>query len=160
MIPQTLKANLLRLLAGGVSALAIAGALRSHYEGDLRTPYQDVNGVWTVCEGHTGPDVLPGKTYTDGECATLADRDSAKADAAVTRLVKVSLSTAERAALIDFVFNVGEGNFARSTMLRKINAGDRVGACNEYKRWVYAGGRRYQGLANRREAEEWLCSMR
>lgn len=157
MIPSGLKKRL--LAAMGAGAITIAGIMVSWHEGIRYTPYRDVGGVWTVCEGHTGPDVVPGKTYTPGECTALKDRDLAKADAIVQRLVKVPLTDPARAALIDFVFNMGEGNFARSTLLRKLNAGDYVGACREYRRWVYAAGQRLRGLENRREAEEWLCSI-
>ncbi|OWT62028.1 lysozyme [Candidimonas nitroreducens] len=159
MIPASLKATLLRLIATGAPAVLIAAALIGHSEGTRYTPYRDVGGVLTVCEGHTGPDVIEGKTYTPGECATLRNRDIAAAEAAVDRLVKVPISTTERAALIDFAYNAGAGNLARSTLLRKLNAGDHAGACAEYRRWVNAGGQVRAGLVNRREAETWLCSI-
>jgi len=157
MIPKPLKNRL--LLSLGAGAIAIAGITVSWFEGTRHTPYRDVGGVWTVCEGITGPDVIPGKTYTPGECATLKNRELVKANAVVDRYVKVPLSETERAALIDFIYNVGSGNFASSTLLRKLNAGDRQGACAEYRRWVYAKGQRYKGLENRREVSEWLCSI-
>ncbi|TFU20914.1 lysozyme, partial [Proteus mirabilis] len=56
-----------------------------------------------------------------------------------------------------FAFNVGTTTFARSTLLKKLNAGDRAGACEEIKRWVYAGGKVWRGLVSRREAESVLC---
>lgn len=158
MIPAELKNRL--LLAIGAGAIAIAGVTVSWFEGTQYVPYKDPVGIWTVCEGITGPSVIPGKAYTPGECATLKNRELVKADAVIDRYVKVPLSETERAALIDFIYNAGPGNFSTSTLLRKLNAGDHVGACSEYKRWVYAGGRKFKGLENRREVSEWLCSIK
>jgi lysozyme len=157
MIPEALKSRLTLKLGAG--AIVLAGTLVGWFEGYHNVPYPDSGGVMTVCEGHTGPDVIPGKTYTPGECATLKNRDLVRADADVSRLVRVPLTTAQRAALIDFVYNVGAGNLAHSTLLKKLNAGDYDGACSEYRRWVFANGKRLRGLENRREAEAWLCSM-
>lgn len=147
------------LAALPAGAIAVAGVMTQWHEGTRYTPYHDTGGILTVCHGHTGPDIVPGKTYSPGECETLKNRDLVKADADVSRLVKVPLTVPERAALIDFVYNVGAGNLAHSTLLRKLNAGDYDGACQEYRRWVFANGKRLRGLENRREAEEWLCSM-
>ncbi|HGM8337746.1 TPA: glycoside hydrolase family protein [Pseudomonas aeruginosa] len=54
---------------------------------------------------------------------------------------------------------MGETQFSRSTLLRKLNAGDVKGACAELSRWVYAGGKVYKGLVNRRKAERELCEQ-
>ncbi|NUW61949.1 glycoside hydrolase family protein, partial [Cronobacter muytjensii] len=56
-----------------------------------------------------------------------------------------------------FVFNVGGDAFAKSTLLRKLNKGDQEGACEEMRRWVYAGGMKWKGLQNRREMERSMC---
>ncbi|EKN6093795.1 TPA: glycoside hydrolase family protein, partial [Yersinia enterocolitica] len=44
-----------------------------------------------------------------------------------------------------------------STLLKKLNNNDLIGACNELQRWVYAGGKRWKGLVSRREIERELC---
>jgi len=155
-----IKRVLLPIIAAGASAYAIVNALLPQMEGTRYIPYQDVGGVWTVCNGHTGADVVPGRRYTPGECATLRNRDIATASAAVDRLVKVTISEPERAALIDFTFNLGASKLASSTLLRKLNSGDHAGACAEYHRWVLAGGQVRGGLVGRREIDAWLCSMR
>lgn len=54
--------------------------------------------------------------------------------------------------MYSFAFNVGTGAFAKSTMLKKLNAGDQYGVCEELKKWVYTGGKVWRGLVNRREA--------
>lgn len=158
-IPATLKRRL--LAAAGAGAIAIAGTLVAWFEPgpDRGRPYVDPVGVLTVCDGHTGSDIDPKRRYTDAECDALTRADLATADAAVRRLVRVPLNDWQRAALIDFTYNVGAGNLATSTLLRRLNAGDYAGACAEYSRWVYGGGRKLPGLVNRREADAWVCSQ-
>ncbi|MEK8668416.1 glycoside hydrolase family protein, partial [Escherichia coli] len=62
-----------------------------------------------------------------------------------------------RGALYSFVYNVGAGNFRTSTLLRKINQGDIKGACDQLRRWTYAGGKQWKGLMTRREIEREIC---
>jgi lysozyme len=161
MIPDALKKRLLAAVAGG--ALGIAAALVNHFEGREHVPYRDPVGVWTVCEGHTGPEVIPGKSYSDVDCDLFKAQDLAIADAAVRRLVKVPLTDWQRAALIDFTFNLGAGRLAGSTLLKRLNAGDYAGACAEYAAWVK--GRvdgqlaTLPGLQNRRDADRWVCEQ-
>lgn len=149
------------LITGGAGAVAIAAALLGGHdglEGRRYTPYRDVAGVLTVCDGHTGKDIIPGKRYTDAECDALLDKDLNRVKAQVDPLIKVSIPESERAAFYSFAYNVGTGAFARSTLLKKLNAGDHAGACNELKRWTYAGGRQWKGLVTRREIEREVCA--
>ncbi|EJY7599032.1 lysozyme [Salmonella enterica] len=148
------------LITGGAGAVAIAAALLGGHdglEGRRYTPYRDVAGVLTVCDGHTGKDIIPGKRYTDAECDALLEKDLKRVKAQVDPLIKVSIPESERAAFYSFAYNVGTGAFARSTLLKKLNAGDHAGACNELKRWTYAGGRQWKGLMTRREIEREVC---
>lgn len=145
-------------LGGG--ALAVAFALLSGQdglEGREYIPYQDVVGVWTVCDGHTGPDIIKGKRYTDRECDALTKADLKRIASQIDPNIKVKLPETVHAAIYTFAYNVGAGAFNKSTMLRKINAGDTIGACNELQRWVYAGGKKWKGLINRREVETTVC---
>ncbi|EAV2866421.1 lysozyme [Salmonella enterica] len=149
------------LITGGAGAVAIAAALLGGHdglEGRRYIPYRDVAGVLTVCDGHTGKDIIPGKRYTDAECDALLDKDLKRVKAQVDPLIKVSIPESERAAFYSFAYNVGTGAFARSTLLKKLNAGDHAGACNELKRWTYAGGRQWKGLVTRREIEREVCA--
>jgi GH24 family phage-related lysozyme (muramidase) len=57
------------------------------------------------------------------------------------------------AALSDFVFNVGGRNFARSTLLKVVNAMQYERIPDQFRRWVMAGGKTWPGLVNRREKE-------
>lgn len=161
MIPESLKRKLIAAASAG--ALAIAGVLVTHFEpGKVRgRPYIDPVGVLTVCDGHTGPDIDPKRIYTDAECDVWRDADLAIADAAVRRLITVPLNDWQRAALIDFTYNLGAGNLANSTMRRKFNSGDYLGACAELERWVKGrvGGVlvTLPGLVTRREVGKWVC---
>ncbi|ENH8631297.1 lysozyme [Salmonella enterica] len=149
------------LITGGAGAVAIAAALLGGHdglEGRRYIPYRDVAGVLTICDGHTGKDIIPGKRYTDAECDALLDKDLKRVKAQVDPLIKVSIPESERAAFYSFAYNVGTEAFARSTLLKKLNAGDHAGACNELKRWTYAGGRQWKGLVTRREIEREVCA--
>ena len=150
--------NLKRRLAIGATAgaLSIATAVVSYYEGYQPTAYRDPVGVPTICYGHTATARL-GQTLSQAQCTDLLQADLGTAFAAVDRRAQVDLPPPTRAALASFVYNVGEGAFARSTLLRKLNAGDLRGACHELSRWVYAGGRKLNGLVKRRATERELC---
>ncbi|WP_252384142.1 lysozyme, partial [Escherichia coli] len=71
--------------------------------------------------------------------------------------IKVDIPETTRGALYSFVYNVGAGNFRTSTLLRKINHGDIKGACDQLRRWTYAGGNQWKGLMTRREIEREVC---
>ncbi len=158
---MALRTKVKALLAGGASAIVIAAAMlggNHGLEGRRHEPYREVDGVLTVCDGHTGKDILPGKHYTDAECDALLNKDLALVAARVDPLIKTTIPNSERAALYSFAYNVGTGAFARSTLLKKLNAGDLAGACNELKRWTYAGGKQWKGLVTRREIEHEVCT--
>ncbi len=161
MIPNSLKQKLITAAAGG--AISIAGVLVYWAEGRIFTPYKDTGGIYTVCEGHTGPDIDPQRLYTDADCDAFKRQDIAKAAAAVNRLVRVPVTSYQQAALIDFVYNLGPTALANSTLLARLNARDYEGACKEYGRWVHGrvNGRlvELQALVNRRAADEWLCLL-
>ncbi|WP_039661553.1 MULTISPECIES: lysozyme [Pantoea] len=148
------------LAAAGTGALTLAITLLGGpdgLEGRRYVPYLDVAGVLTVCDGHTGTDIVRNKTYTDQECDTLLRADLIPVQEKVDSLVTVSLSEYRRAALYSFAYNTGTDAFSRSSLLKKLNAGDTNGACNELRRWVFAGGRKWKGLMDRRETERALC---
>jgi len=151
--------NKLIAAAGGgsmlIASLFIGG--KDGVEGRVYDPYKDVAGVWTVCDGHTGNDIIKGKKYTDRECDRLLWSDLQPVKKTVDSLVKVPLNEYQRAALYSFTYNVGSGAFSKSTLLKKLNAGDQDGACEELRRWVYAGGMKFRGLMNRRDMERSMC---
>lgn len=137
---------------------SVAGlAFIKHWEGTRLVAYRDSGGVWTIGVGHTGPDVVAGRRITDAEATALLAADVAEAEAAVAR-VSVPLSQNQYDALVSFAFNVGNGAFLSSTLLRKLNAGDYDAVPGQLDRWVNDNGRRVQGLVNRRKAEGELWS--
>ncbi|WP_252515035.1 lysozyme, partial [Escherichia coli] len=71
--------------------------------------------------------------------------------------INVDIPETTRGALYSFVYNVGAGNFRTSTLLRKINQGDIKSACDQLRRWTYAGGKQWKGLMTRREIEREVC---
>jgi lysozyme len=113
---------------------------------------------YTLGYGHT-LDVDPGDNCTLEEAEQWLLDDCADAEVAILRHVKVPLSQGQLDALISFVFNLGAGNFAKSTLLRKLNAGDYVGAWQEFPRWNKAAGKVMPGLSRRRAAEAKLFAQ-
>lgn len=121
-------------------------------------PYYDPVGLPTIGYGHLlsrqawAPlDQFPSITVAQAEALLRADL--MKAAGAVMRMVKVKLNANQIAALIDFVFNAGAGNFEISTLRRVVNRGDFAGVPAQLMRWVYAKGVRLPGLVKRRKAE-------
>lgn len=145
----------------GGGAIAIATGMLSGkdgLEGREYVAYRDVVGVLTICDGHTGPDIIPGKRYTDKECDALTRKDLTRIAAQVDPYIKVQTSETQRAAIYSFAYNVGATATINSTLLKKLNAKDYSGACSELKRWVYAGGKKWRGLMNRRDIEYEVCT--
>jgi lysozyme len=108
---------------------------------------------WTIGYGHTGPEVHAGLVWTQAQADAALLADMAKAEAAVRAMVLIPLTQEEFIALCDFVFNVGSGHFATSTLRAKLNAGDLDGAIAEFGKWNMAGGHVMAGLTKRRDAE-------
>lgn len=149
-----------RVVAGGGAAvvLALAAGVVALWEGNRPDVYKDIVGVPTVCFGHTGADVRMGQARrTEAECERLLAGDLADAYSHVQRCISHPLPPETAAALTSFVFNVGPGGVCGSTLQRHANRGEIAQACGQLMRWVYAGGKRVQGLVNRRQAEYRLC---
>ena len=126
-------------------------AIKKH-EGVRHAAYLDAVNVPTICYGSTRK-VYIDQRATPAECEERLLEDATYAGRGVARGVKVKLTQGQYDALVSFVFNVGETQFYRSTLLRKINAGDCRGAGAEFDRWVYAKGKRLNGLVSRRADE-------
>ena len=73
---------------------------------------------------------------------------------AVNHYVAITLNQEEFDALVDLVFNIGATNFASSTLLRDLNAGDIAGAADQFERWDQCDGTVLAGLLRRRIAEK------
>ena len=127
--------------------------------------------LYCVNETRVGFSEVPGKPTDDkngnpvtfktpwitrAEGLQLLERDMRAALQTVKDNVTVPLDTDEEAALTDFVYNLGAGNFMRSTLLRLLNAGDYAGAADQLSRWDLANGQVLAGLVRRRAAEKAL----
>lgn len=148
-------ANVCKQAGKGVLGMSAAGSLAfgvliGPWEGRVYVPYYDVGGVLTVCDGITGSDVIASKTYTDRECDRLAAKEVNAHEYRLDQCLNVDLPIETKASFISFTFNVGSGAACNSTLIRKANAGDLYGACNQLSRWVFVNGKKYKGLENRR----------
>lgn len=151
--------------AGAGAGLAVAGTalltMLSLDEGVRYTPYHDVAGVLTVCQGHTGSDIVPGKVYTKKECDALLIKNVTEHGAGVLRCTKVPLNQNQYDAFVRFTYNVGTSAYCHSALLKKLNSGDYVGACDALMGWnkarVNGVLRPVKGLTNRRASERAQC---
>lgn len=130
-------------------------------EGLRLNAYQDVGGVWTIGYGHTsaagGMSVVSGQVITNQQAEQLLKDDLARMTyPVIERLVKVPLSQGQFDALASFIYNLGEAQVSKSTLLQLLNSGDYSGASNEFSRWVYVGSVKFDGLIRRRQNEREL----
>jgi len=142
-----------------MSWLDLALPLVQRFEGCRLQAYPDPatgGDPWTIGWGHTGPEVHAGLVWTQHQADDCLRRELAGFGERVDALVIVPLQAHELAALASLAYNIGIGNFRGSTLLRKLNAGDRVGAAYQFLRWSRAGGRIMRGLTIRRAAERAL----
>ena len=70
--------------------------------------------------------------------------------------IKVPVAQNQFDAMVSLAYNIGTGSFLKSTLLKKVNAGDFTGAGKEFLRWNKAGGKEVLGLTKRREREKQL----
>lgn len=133
--------------------------LVQHFEGLRLTAYRCPAGVPTIGYGHTAG-VRMGQTITEAQAIAFLNSDLTAAAAQVDTLVTAPLNDDQRGALASFVFNLGSGSLASSTLLKMVNAEDYAGAAGQFGRWVYAtvNGQKTQlpGLVARRAAESAL----
>lgn len=130
--------------------------LIKEFEGFRAKPYTDSGGVWTIGYGTTKGVNKDTPVVTEAQADALLARDIASTEMAINRGVKVPLSDNQRAALISFVYNIGSGAFARSTLLRMLNNGHYEQAAWQILRWDKVKGKVVSGLVARRLKEKEL----
>lgn len=144
-------------------ALSAAGLLGITYsEGFTDHAVIPVPGdVPTIGHGSTrhpdGNPVRMGDTITRKEALVWARADIARFESTLKRCVSVPLTQGEYDAYVSLAYNIGAGAFCKSTLVRKLNAGDYPGACAQIRRWDKLGGRQVRGLTARREREYRQC---
>lgn len=130
-------------------------ALIKRWEGLRLEAYRCDGDVLTIGYGSTR-DVRAGQRITQVEAERRLLQDLAVFEAAIERLVRVPLTDGQHGALVSWMFNVGEGAAARSTLIRKLNRADYDAVPAELMRWNKVKGRVVPGLTNRRAAEAGL----
>ena len=110
--------------------------LVAKHEGLELEVYLDTKGIPTIGIGHR---ILPGEDFTGGiteaQAYELFRADAAEAIEAINQLVKVPLTQNQFDALVDFVFNIGQGHFAKSTLLHCLNASLYAAAAEQFEQW-------------------------
>ena len=130
-------------------------ALIKKFEGLRLAAYLDSVGIPTIGYGRT-KGVKMGDTCTADEAEAFLRDDLAKAEKCVNGAVTAALTQHEFDALVSFVYNLGCGNFRKSTLLRLLNEERHDEAALEFRKWDRAGGQVLAGLTRRRMAEERL----
>lgn len=107
-------------------------------EGKRLNAYRDTKGIPTIGVGHTSaagpPDVQMGMTITDQQCDEILMRDLEKFEAILDDAIDVPVEDHEYDALLSIMFNVGQ-QFATSTAIKRLNAGDRPGCADAIMMW-------------------------
>ena len=129
--------------------------LIKEFEGCKLKAYKCPAGIWTIGYGHTDR-VKEGDEITQDQADKLLASDIDLFTSGVKRLVHSDLNPNQYGALVSFAFNLGLGNLRSSTLLKLVNAGDFVGAGEQFLRWNKANGKVLPGLTRRREAEKEL----
>lgn len=146
--------------AVGIAAAAILSPFVSGWESGGKqhlTAYQDIVGVWTLCDGET-LGVKKGDTDTTEGCAIRLDTRLAGFAQEVGKCTPSLKGKDEQwAAATSLAYNIGTGAYCKSSVDRQFDAGNPRAACDAFLLWNKAGGKVVQGLANRRAAEHTLC---
>lgn len=136
--------------------VVLASPVAVYFEGLNVRAHLDPIGIVSICYGET-EGVKMGDVKTKEECDKMLTARLGYFAWRVDAMVTPPMNPYTHAALTSWAYNVGVGAAAKSTLIRKMNAGDVAGACNELRRWVFAGGKKWNGLVKRREAERKLC---
>jgi lysozyme len=132
-------------------------ALIKRAEGLRLDSYRDAVGIATVGYGHTGPDVRIPMTITPGEADRLLHEDVARFENGVTNCLGGCPTNGDQfSAMVSLSYNIGLGNFATSTVLKRHRLGNYAMAANAFRLWNKAKGKVLPGLTKRREDERAL----
>ena len=146
-----------KLSAAAIAALVV---LIGGFEGVRHSPYRDPVGVLTVCYGHTGADVQQGRKYDEAECVAMLKHDIVK-HAEALRCVKTELDLKQQISFVSLAYNIGQTKFCGSSVVKKANAGDMMGACAAMSAWRNGCKKGVctplPGLVNRRAVERAIC---
>ena len=137
-----------------MTASPVAVAMIKAQESCRLNAYKDPRGVLTCGWGHTGGDVVWNTQWSQEHAdAVLVSDIEIRAVKPLNRLLTVRLNHNQFDALVDFTYNCGEGNLAKSTLLQVINAGMFASVPLQLAQWNKIAGRVSSDLVRRREAE-------
>ncbi len=122
------------------------------YEGLRLKAYKCPAGILTIGYGHT-KNVKQGDTITETQAEILLIYDLIDIENCIKKNVKIPLNQNQFDALVSLCFNIGCGNFLKSTLLKKLNEGKIAEAVKEFLKWNKAGGKELAGLTKRRQEE-------
>ena len=131
------------------------------FEGYSSSVYLCPANRWTIGYGSTwdmkgNPITKDQPDISEEEGENLLRRELNHCYHAIDNMVTCELDEHMFSALCSFIFNVGSGNFQRSTMRMKLNRGEYLGASDEFPKWRKGGGRILKGLVRRRGEERRL----
>lgn len=145
----------------GAAVVAMTIPFLAQWEGKRNHAYLDTIAsppVWTVCYGQTGPKAYKGAYYTDAECMEMLEEEVwgfyNRLDLMMTNR---NIPKSVQFGLLELMYNVGDGQMRKSTILRLANEARYKDACLQLDRWVNAGGKKIKGLVNRRNASREMC---
>jgi len=127
--------------------------LAMYFEGFRSRVYRCPGGYWTIGFGSRCSKDHPPITREEGQELLARDLQNALRGTIRVCPVLVSVSKNWLGSIVDFTFNLGVGRLQNSTLRRKINAEDWDVVPGELRKWVFAGGKKLNGLVARREAE-------
>lgn len=145
-------------LKKGAAITALVVGLVGTFEGLRTVAYRDPVGIPTVCYGETRG-VHMGDRYTVEQCKAMLGNSLVQYETGMLRCIRQPEKVPDKSyvAFLSFTYNVGVGAFCGSTLAKKVNRGDLIGACNELPKWVKAKGITLPGLVKRRAEEKTLC---
>lgn len=159
-------ANKKAIIGSGIIAAALLTAIPfiGDQEGNKLDSYEDVVGVWTICEGVTGISVRPGMKLSQGQCDALDKSKIGQFMTGVANRITVIVTPETLAAHTSFAYNIGIAAYSRSKTLKLTNQGKIKQGCVAMANWETAGGRDCTvksndcyGLVVRRNNEIKLC---
>lgn len=129
--------------------------LIKQHEGCRLRAYKCPAGVWTVGYGSTrGVNQWTEITRQEAEVRLREDLRTAERTVEKVRYLQSRLTQCQFDALVSFVFNVGSGNFEKSTLRKKVLANPADGSIrDEFLKWIHANGKPLEGLRKRRQDE-------
>ena len=154
----TMRRGKIGIVAGSAMLLALVTATLTGFEGRRTVAYQDVVGVWTICDGWT-EGVRKGDRATPERCDELLRDGVARYERELDACLTTPLPGRTKVALISWAWNIGTGAACKSTLVKLGNAGRLEAMCAELPRWNKGGKPLVvvSGLVKRRAAEKAMC---